>query len=230
MSYRLWDNIRSFTGWRLKILPIPIIEQRPIGKIIPSLLEFWLTCCSRYTDHTYMVLTLQKLVHVHNSDGNESDMDETDSIGGTARPRRGRLSKAFHKMFSRSARKNEYDDKQRRASTATGITPPNGFVMAHTDGITDAPIQKLRTLQRYHGGVNQERMNYMEHHSPLTRRGLTVSAEQVSIFLTAGKTRVFRLMFQLLIGQTTRSSHFSSHRLMISSSLSSIVWLLLTQF
>jgi hypothetical protein len=143
-----------------------------------------------------MVMTLQKLVHMHETDGSESDMDETDSIGGTAKPRRGRLSKAFYKMFSKSAPKNNYDDKQRRVSTVSGITPSNGFVTGHTDGEPAAPIQKLRTLQRYHGGVNQERMAYMEYHSPLTGRGLAVSAEQVSIFLTAGKMGVLCPLLQ----------------------------------
>ncbi|PMD41351.1 cora family metal ion transporter-like protein [Hyaloscypha variabilis F] len=140
-----------------------------------------------YTDHTYMVLTLQKLVHLHNNDGSDTD-SETDSIGGTRGYKRGRFSKAFRKMFSKSASKNEFDEKQRRASTATGIIGPNGFVNGHTDGLAAAPLQKLRTLQRYHGGVNQERMKYMEEHSPLTKRGLAVSAEQVSIFLTSDNT------------------------------------------
>jgi hypothetical protein len=65
--------------------------------------------------------------------------------------------------------------------------PGNGFVVGHTDGVPNADLQKLRTLQRYHGGPNQERMAFMEGHSPLTKRDLAVSAEQVSIFLTSGK-------------------------------------------
>lgn len=70
--------------------------------------------------------------------------------------------------------------------------PYNGFVKGHTDGIPDAPVQKLRTLQRYHGGKNHERMAYMEAHSPLTAKKMAVSAEQVSIFLTAGMKFVLR--------------------------------------
>lgn len=134
-----------------------------------------------------MVMTLQKLVHLHDNDASDSEMDETDSIGGTRKSKRGRLSKAFRKMFSKSASRNKYNDGQRRDSTASGDTHTNGFVTGHTDGVPTAPMQKLRTLQGYHDGVNQERVEYMEKQSPLTRRGLAVSVEQVSIFHTAGK-------------------------------------------
>ncbi|KAH8790624.1 cora family metal ion transporter-like protein [Hyaloscypha finlandica] len=137
-----------------------------------------------YTDHTYMVMTLQKLVHLHDDDDSDSGY-EVDSLGDTWKSKRGRFSKAFHRMFSKSAPKNKYDDGQRRDSTATGT---NGFVTGHTDGISTAPTKKLRTLQGYHGGVNQERVEYMEKQSPLTKRGWAVSAEQVSIFLTADNT------------------------------------------
>jgi hypothetical protein len=130
-------------------------------------------------------MTLQKLVHLHDNDDSDSD---NESIGGTLKSKRGRFSKAFHRMFSKSARKNKYDDGERRDSTATGVSHTNGFVTGHTDGISTAPVKKLRTLQGYYGGVNQERVEYMENQSPLRKRGCAVSAEQVSIFLTAGKT------------------------------------------
>ena len=47
-----------------------------------------------------------------------------------------------------------------------------------------------RTLQRYHGGPNEERTEYMEMHSSLRAKGLVVSVEQVSIFLTDNNTVV----------------------------------------
>jgi hypothetical protein len=133
-----------------------------------------------------MVLTLQKLVHLH-PDGEDGDSDSEDlsSIGGSPKSGRGRASKMFRNLFTRS--KTKYNEKQRKASIISGVhDPANGYVTGHTDGV-DAPVQKLRTLQRYHGGPNVERMAYMEARSPLTKRKLAVSAEQVSIFLTAGK-------------------------------------------
>jgi len=175
----------------------------------------------RYTDHTFMVMTLQKLVHLHDNDGSDTE-SETDSIGGTRKHKHGRISKAFHKMFSKSSPNYEYDDKQRRASTATGINGSNGFVTGHTDGVDTATMQNLKTLQSYHGGVNQERIKYMEQHSPLTKRGLAISAEQVSIFLTSGKMKIPSTFLHSLILQTILSFHSLKLRLMTLKNPSSI--------
>jgi Mg2+ and Co2+ transporter CorA len=45
-----------------------------------------------------------------------------------------------------------------------------------------------RTIQRYRGGINIDRELYMERNSPLTKKGLAVSIEQVSIFLLENNT------------------------------------------
>ena len=42
----------------------------------------------------------------------------------------------------------------------------------------------FRSLQRYRGGSSMDRALYMERNSPLTKKKLAVSVEQVSIFLT----------------------------------------------
>jgi hypothetical protein len=49
------------------------------------------------------------------------------------------------------------------------------------DGST---IGKITTLQEYYGGPNKERIEYMEKYSSLSSKGLRVSVEQVSMFLT----------------------------------------------
>ena len=134
-----------------------------------------------------MVLTLQKLVHLHpdNEDQSESESDD-DSKTGTLRPSRGKTAKFLQKIFSGSKAKEKYDEKQKDANLVAGVhDPKNGYVTGHTDGTPSAPIKKLRTLQRYHGGPIQVRMTYMESPSPLTMSKLAVSAEQVSIFFTA---------------------------------------------
>ncbi|TVY49059.1 Cobalt/magnesium transport protein [Lachnellula occidentalis] len=144
-----------------------------------------------YADHTYMVLTLQKLVHLH-PDGDDDDSD-SDSKSELERDGyfSGRAANFFRKAFSESKSMEKYEEKQRQATMVAGVhDPTNGYVTAHTEGTPSAALQKLRTLQRYQGGPNQERMSYMEAHSPLTKRKLAVSAEQVSIFLTADNTVV----------------------------------------
>ena len=50
------------------------------------------------------------------------------------------------------------------------------------------PVTHVRTLQRYHGGPNEERIEFMEQHSALASKGLGVSVEQVSIFLISDNT------------------------------------------
>lgn len=140
-------------------------------------------------------MTLQKLVHLHTSaSDSESDSDsESSSIEGIQpKQKRGPVRKALHKMFK---------SRKRSASTTSEVdvvkvqeksTLPNGIVRAHTFGSDGAPVKKLRTLQRYHGGPNQERTEYMESRSPLQTKGLAVSAEQVSLYLTSGNSLPFK--------------------------------------
>ncbi|TGO21608.1 hypothetical protein BPAE_0210g00130 [Botrytis paeoniae] len=141
-----------------------------------------------YTDHTYVVLTLQKLVHLHPDKDSDSESDSDDeediTLEAPRKRKRGPIRKALYKLM------------KRRNSNATPIDALAGgvhdttkeFITGHTDGVQSSPVQKLRTLQRYHGGPNQERAAHMEKISPLTQKKLAVSAEQVSIFLTADNT------------------------------------------
>ncbi|KAH8148424.1 uncharacterized protein LAJ45_07526 [Morchella importuna] len=50
------------------------------------------------------------------------------------------------------------------------------------------PVNRIKTIQKYYGGPNKERTQYMERHSSLASKGLAVSVEQVSMFLTADGT------------------------------------------
>lgn len=124
-------------------------------------------------------MTLQKLVHLDD----DGQIDEEVEVGeGVASEPKGpgRSSSFMQTLFPIS--KSKRPDTLRTVHDAT-----HGFVCSHTEGVDSRSSRKLRTLQRYHGGPNQERMAYMEQHSALTKRKLAVSAEQVSIFLTAGK-------------------------------------------
>lgn len=134
-----------------------------------------------------MVLTLQKLIHLHDDDDSgEEDVGDNSSFMGSIKPKRRKLWKSLRKKMGLIKTKKIDDEKSGRIA---GVhDPQNGWVRGHTDGIPSAPVQKLRTLQRFHGGPNHERMAFMETHSPLTRKKMAVSAEQVSIFLTTGKS------------------------------------------
>lgn len=134
-----------------------------------------------YNDHTYLVLTLQKLVHLHPDGSHKDDEDDSSDDASTHGSRNGMI-KAMRKLFG-PPEKPIFDTEDGEVHD-----PSFKYVSAHTDGEPKAPVQKLRTLQRYHGGPNQERMAFMEANSGLTPKNLAVCAEQVSIFLCADNT------------------------------------------
>jgi hypothetical protein len=134
-----------------------------------------------------MVLTLQKLVHVHpDSDGSDSESDHGDANGRPRTRKRGGLMKRAKKMLFGAHMTSSFAEKHRKVVPITNA-PGDEYMRGHTEGEPNAPMQKIRTLQRHRGGPNQERMAFMEAHSPLKKKSLAVSAEQVSIFLTSGK-------------------------------------------
>lgn len=120
----------------------------------------------------------------------DSDDESPNSVGeGRKRHKRGRFSKMIQKIYSSTKGKSgNRDDSEPVNFTAGAHDPTNGHIPAHTNGIPSVGVEKLRTLQRYHGGPKKERMAFMEAHSALTKKRLAVSAEQVSIFLTADNT------------------------------------------
>ncbi|KAH8801592.1 cora family metal ion transporter-like protein [Xylogone sp. PMI_703] len=141
-----------------------------------------------YTDHTYIVLTLQKLIHLHEKEDEDENVDSDDkSIGNSSRKsrKRSRLSRLLHRLFP--SLEDDTMQKDSREEFNRGFGNGNGFAVTH-NAMSQAPVTKPRTLQRYHGGPNQERVAFMERHSELTKKNLAVSVEQVSIFLTTDNT------------------------------------------
>ncbi len=131
-----------------------------------------------YSDHTYMVLPLQKLIHIHSDEDCESDCSEWEDPGVSKKKKR-----------KRSSRRKIPEKDTNDVNIVEEMQDPNkGFVHAHSSPDVKAPITKVRTLQRYHGGPNEERIEFMEKHSALASKSLGVGVEQVSLFLTADNT------------------------------------------
>lgn len=141
-----------------------------------------------YSDHTYMVLPLQKLIHIHADDDCDSDCSDWEESKGYKRKKK--KNSLMQNIRKREAEKNEKEPPKPLDTSAEMHDPSNGFVTAHSSPTTNAPITSLRTLQRYHGGPNEERIEFMEKHSALASKSLGVGVEQVSIFLTADNTVV----------------------------------------
>lgn len=160
-----------------------------------------------YNDHTYMVLPLQKLVHLDDRKsvyGSDSDAGHSGSDSGddgdsafrtriiTERQRRrreykkrGAILSLWDDIFHELKPKTKRRDKQNPSSNR--LQPSNSFKGSNKIETPWAP-KKKRSMQRYHAGPNQDRIEYMEHHAVLAPKGVGVAMEQVSIFLCADNT------------------------------------------
>lgn len=127
-----------------------------------------------------MVLPLQKLFHLRSrsdSDSEGSDSDDDKQRKGQRRRRK----KHFWSSWMASKTERQEDEPPKPLDTAADMhDPTNGFITAHASLSVEPRTTKVRTLQRYHGGPNEERIQFMEKHSALSSKKLGVSVEQVS--------------------------------------------------
>ncbi|QDS77255.1 hypothetical protein FKW77_003576 [Venturia effusa] len=137
-----------------------------------------------YSDHAFILLTLQKLIRTKKEEP-DSDDESHESTDGKS-----------HKKIPAWRRWLSGDPKDAYGNPL----PPSpsqrleeqkhdlGFGGHNLASLKYPPPPPYRTLQRYRGGTNFERTIYMERNSMLTKRDLAVSVEQVSIFITADNT------------------------------------------
>lgn len=152
-----------------------------------------------YSDHTFMVMSLQRLVNIQEADS-ESDDDydsEEDKPGWKEKNQhemRRKLAEKGHEKRRKGAILTLLSDllrpkkkKKRSTDRSDTLDSASGFKGTST---VQAPWAKreVKTLQRFHAGPNHDRTEYMERHSALGKKGLAVSMEQVSMFLTNDHT------------------------------------------
>ncbi|KAI9771409.1 MAG: hypothetical protein M1839_002799 [Geoglossum umbratile] len=143
-----------------------------------------------YSDHTFIALTLQKLIALDSESEYELDCEDVVKHSTSRWPSVGKPRKRD--------RPGQVIQLLKRLLTSTPESPHSAppSRKASTSGKPDAQVNSsparcrppLRTLQRYHGGSNEERAEFMESHSAIAPKRLAVSVEQVSIFLTATNT------------------------------------------
>lgn len=137
-----------------------------------------------------MVLPLQKLIHVSSKLDRDSDSSDFENTGTEAlKPSKIRKPKkergtSIKSLLSRSTLDASHKTPGGQLPTSADSNDPIRGLAQRTR-FTAAPVSHVRTLQRYHGGPNEERIQFMEKHSALASKGLGVAVEQVSIFLTA---------------------------------------------
>ncbi|KAL1296920.1 hypothetical protein AAFC00_004531 [Neodothiora populina] len=129
-----------------------------------------------YTDHAFVVLTLQKLIPLPN----QSDMPH--SQGRVQK--RDRLFRHLSR-FRTMRRTMQHDHEEHSPLMPEDYLPRMG---PHGEEEPEPQRNRSRTLYTYRGDSSPERAVYMKKHSMLTRYGLTVALEQVSMFLCSDNT------------------------------------------
>ncbi|PWY94304.1 cora family metal ion transporter [Aspergillus sclerotioniger CBS 115572] len=152
-----------------------------------------------YSDHAYIVLKLQKLIKLKEDDS-DSDDDSDDGQSPWLNERRASaassvsLRRPTKRMLVLEALKDLFRPKSREDDDPDGPSGANVSGLRQTQSKTsvlgDASNVRLmpRSIQRYRGGPNEDRIAFMERHAILAAKGLCVTLEQVSIFLHADNT------------------------------------------
>jgi hypothetical protein len=144
----------------------------------------------RFPTHAFIVLTLQKLVHLYEPESDDSDSESEDdatSRKSVLSKRSARSPKRILRRLKRTFRRKPDNPGEKAPSTGRSSIPGSTgiYLRPQPTGFSEVlDISQLRTLQRYHASPNDPRTKYMEKHSALSPRNLAVACEQVSMFLT----------------------------------------------
>ena len=137
-----------------------------------------------YADHAFIVLTLQKLVRLHQHACTDPDCDCNSDEERDLRE----AHKARHKRPWWKPKPKRQPGELPYHLDKDGDGKIDEFVKAHSGTSEQTPIKPIRTLHRYESAQIPEHTIFMERHSTLASEDLAVSVEQVSIFLTADNT------------------------------------------
>lgn len=160
----------------------------------------------RFTTHAFIVLTLQKLVHMREANSDtESETDEEEG-GDAAGSRqsgnswlhgyRGRFRSWLRRTcglppkrqvpdLEHGIKNGDYTDEDRPSELSKSPKVLSDRSSSHQ--------RRIRTLQRHHSHhwqPNDARSEYMEQNSALASKDLVVAAEQVSMFLMNDNTLI----------------------------------------
>lgn len=139
-----------------------------------------------YADQAFIVLTLQKLVRLHQHKGKGDEKctcdaltdDESEMIDEKFKDRDRYRRKWWH-----WTKKKKSDDVLPRYLDNNRDGKLDEFVTAHSSASDNSPVKRIRTLHRYESAQIPEHTAWMERHSALTEDDLAVGVEQVSMFL-----------------------------------------------
>ncbi|KAI4179183.1 MAG: hypothetical protein LQ348_005449 [Seirophora lacunosa] len=125
-----------------------------------------------YSDHTYMVLPLQKLINLRSRSDSDSEGSDSDDEKQSKDQRRRRKKHSWSSWITSKIERQEHEPPKPMDTAADMHDPTDGFFTAHASLSEKPQPTRLRTLQRYHGGPNEERIQFMEKHSALSSKKL----------------------------------------------------------
>ncbi|KAF2773130.1 hypothetical protein EJ03DRAFT_265675 [Teratosphaeria nubilosa] len=146
-----------------------------------------------YADQAFIVLTLQKLVRLHQHRGDDQmcgcgDVEHPEHCDEKVR----RISQDSGSSWWRRGKRKLQSKGSEILPRYLDQTDVNGkldeFVSAHSGVSRETPVKPIRTLHRYESAQSPEHTAFMERHSVLSKEEMAVSVEQVSIFLLADNT------------------------------------------
>ncbi|PYH93696.1 cora family metal ion transporter [Aspergillus ellipticus CBS 707.79] len=153
-----------------------------------------------YSDHAYIVLKLQKLIKLKDDDSDSEGEDDdnqnpwmSDRRGSAAssislRPTKRKLVfEALKDLFRSKTREDSISEEPKPGTSVASGSGKAGPKMPIPGDATNDRLMP-RSIQRYRGGPNEDRIAFMERHAILAAKGLCVTLEQVSIFLHADNT------------------------------------------
>ncbi|TLS30463.1 hypothetical protein PpBr36_03613 [Pyricularia pennisetigena] len=141
-----------------------------------------------FANHAFIILSLQKLVHIEDSESESSDDDtDRDASDTSSSGSKRKLPQRIRSWWSSKATKSdEKISSIKSMENGLGLGDPE-LKKQQTGFSQKSEPNTLRTLQRYHG-ANDVRSDFMEKFSVLAERKLAVMAEQVSLFMTNDNT------------------------------------------
>jgi len=141
-----------------------------------------------YPTHAFLILTLQKLVRLCDSENeDDDDSDAVSRVSGRSWSDNRSLSTRLEKVLRRKKRPGHPELEKGVTGYPAGFQ--GGPIRSQPTGLSDSSdLSQLRTLQRYHAAPNDPRTQFMERHSALNSRDLAVACEQVAMFITHDNT------------------------------------------
>ena len=139
-----------------------------------------------YETHAFIVLTLQKLVRLHQDECKDRDCSTAAARRSRDQYDVGAPQHWWRRMWRRRPEKAAGDLPYFLDKNGDGTI--DEFIKAHSGTSESAPLKPIRTMHRYESAQIPEHTAFMEKHSTLASEDLAVSVEQVAIFLLADNT------------------------------------------